>query len=145
MQHDTGERRSTANQFIENMLNERGQLLALLLQISNLESGDSDGLDEDLLEEFCQVLVDYIAAGHFGLYERISQGKERRKPIAKLTGVVYPKIEKSTEVALEFSTKYNTERKRAGINNLQKDLSVLGETLTIRIEVEDELIAMMLK
>ncbi len=142
---DTMERRSSANQLIDNMLNERKQLLALLLQTSNLAPDDAGSPDNDLLEEFCQMLVDYIAAGHFGLYERISQGKEKRRSVAELANIVYPKIEQSTQIALEFSSKYNPERRKTGLNNLQKDLSVLGEALTIRIEVEDQLISKMLK
>jgi len=143
--NDRKERRSTANQLIDNMLNERKQLLALLLQTSNLVPGDAERSDNDLLEEFCQVLVDYIAAGHFGLYERISQGKEKRRTVADLANTVYPKIEESTQIALEFSSKYNPERIKTGLNNLQKDLSVLGEALTTRIELEDQLISKMLK
>jgi len=139
------ERRSPVNQLIDNMLNERKQLLALLLQTSKLKLGNADGPDKDLLEEFCQVLVDYIAAGHFGLYERISQGKERRRPIADMARTLYPKIEQSTQVALEFSSKYNSERKKTGLNNLHIDLSILGEALTTRIEMEDQLISRILE
>ena len=142
---NTAERRNLANQLIENMLNERKQLLALLLQTSKLEPDDTDNPDEDLLEEFCQVLVDYIAAGHFGLYERISQGKERRKSVMDVAGIVYPKIEQSTQIALKFSSKYNAERKKVKLSDLQKDLSTLGEILTSRIELEDQLISRILK
>jgi len=135
------ERRSTSLQLIDNMINERRQLLALMLKASQLGPGKIDGPGADLLEEFCQVLVDYIAAGHFGLYERISRGEERRKGVAQLAGRIYPEIEQSTQAALEFNENYSAERDDRNLERFQDDLSKLGEMLTARIELEDQLMA----
>ncbi len=90
------------------------------------------------------MLVDYIAAGHFSLFERIVSGEERRKAMAELAMKVHPSIEKSTQITLEFNEKYTSDRKSDELNNLQKDLSILGEFLTTRFELEDQLIAEML-
>ena len=80
--NEVQERRTGSQELIQHMLKERNQLLALLLQVSSDSSHhESEQLITDL-EEFVQVLVDYIAAGHFGLYERIAEGKERRKAIS---------------------------------------------------------------
>ena len=92
------------------------------------------------LEEFVQVLVDYIAAGHFGLYQRIAEGKERRKAVSELAVQIYPRIERTTEVALAFDEKYNPENSSKDLSQLQQDLSLLGEELSTRIELEDQLI-----
>lgn len=138
------ERRSSSNTLIENMLNERKQLLALWLQTSSLDPASLEPEDQDLLEEFCQVLVDYIAAGHFGLYERIVEGKERRREAAETASKIYPVIEKSTQIALEFNEKYSVENNSKGFRNLSKDLSSLGELLSTRMELEDQLIATIL-
>lgn len=134
------ERRSSSNHLIENMLGERKQLLALWLQTSSLGSASLEPEDQDLLEEFCQVLVDYIAAGHFGLYERIVEGKERRADVSEIAQNIYPTIEKSTQLALEFNEKYSVENNNKTFSNLSKDLSSLGELLTTRMELEDQLI-----
>ena len=140
----TGRRGSSA-QLIEHLLKERGQLLALLLRLfSDVKAEKLDTQDKDLLEEFCQVLVDYIAAGHFGLYERISGGKERRLELAGLAKKIYPQIENTTQFALEFTEKYNAENRTGKSGNLAGELSRLGEALTVRIELEDKLIAKML-
>jgi regulator of sigma D len=137
------ERRNAATQQIEHMLAERRQLLALLLQASNLDAGSLEPQDEELLEEFCEVLVDYVAAGHFGLYERIAKGKERRQDVASIAKNIYPQIEQSTQQALKFSEKYSADNKNH-YANLTNDLSSLGVILATRIDLEDQLIAKIL-
>jgi len=137
---NTTERRGKTAKLIDRMLDERKQLLSLLLQISKIESENTPQSDLDLLDEFCQVLVDYIAAGHFGLYERIIEGTERRKNVADLAIKVYPRVEETTELALSFNEKYDPDSAGAKLDNIQMDLSRLGEALTNRIELEDQLI-----
>ena len=139
------ERRSTSQELIQHMLKERNQLLTLLLQVSSDSSQkQSEQLSADL-EEFVQVLVDYIAAGHFGLYERIAAGKERRKAVSDLAVEIYPRIEQSTQIALAFDEKYNPDNKNRELNNFPEDVSMLGEELTTRIELEDQLIQILLE
>ena len=137
------ERRSRTFELIQHMLKERHQLLSLLLQASKTESGETPEYDWDIIVEFRQVLVDYIAAGHFGLYEKIIEGKERRRAVADLAVKVFPRIEKTAEIALAFDEKYNTEREDVDFSTFEVDLSRLGEELTTRIELEDQLIALM--
>lgn len=134
------ERRVRSNELIQHMLKERNQLISLLLQVSSENTEDGSVQSDVNLDEFVQVLVDYIAAGHFGLYERISEGKERRKSVSDLAVEIYPRIEQSTQVALAFDEKYNPENNNKKLNHFQEDLSKLGEELTTRIELEDQLI-----
>ena len=134
------ERRSGSQALIEHMLKERNQLFSLLLQVSAEDSEDTAAEPVSNLEEFVQVLVDYIAAGHFGLYQRIAEGTERRKAVAELAVKIYPRIERTTEVALAFDEKYNPENSNKDLNQLPQDLSLLGEELSTRIELEDQLI-----
>lgn len=139
---NTKERRRYSTHLINNMLDERKQLLALLLQLSELDGNDPDESDSELVQDFCQVLVDYIAAGHFGLYQRIASGTERRREVVELSKNIYGDIEKSTQAALEFNEKYDSENRN--LSSLPQDLSSLGEQLTTRIELEDQLIARLL-
>ena len=142
MKRKTGkDRRKVSNHLIENMLDERNRILSLLLQVSDINVTKPGQEDRELLEEFCQLLVDYIAAGHFGLYGRIADGTERRKDVTAVANKTYPKIEFSTQQALEFTEKYNTENSNKSLENLSADLSLLGESLATRIELEDRLIS----
>lgn len=134
------ERRGGTPRLISNMLNERNQLLSLLLRAYELKEDESGDIDRELLNEFCQVLVDYIAAGHFGLYERIVEGTERRRGVADLAVKLYPRIDETTQAALAFNEKYEADRDDIDLSGLHEELSLLGEELTTRIEYEDQLI-----
>lgn len=133
-------KRDATNRQIRHMLEERRELLSLLLRVSGLTHHGKDLPNANLLEKFCELVVDYIAAGHFGLYQRIVEGKERRNRVADLAGTIYPQIEKTTRVALAFSEKYKIDGVHDRPENLQSDLSELGVALTTRIELEDRLI-----
>jgi regulator of sigma D len=137
-------KRNTTGLRIRHMLDERRELLAQLLKMSELTHHGQDEPDADLLEKFCELVVDYIAAGHFGLYQRIAEGTERRNRVTVTARKLYPKIEKTTRIALAFSEKYKIDGKHDRPEKLQRDLSELGEALTTRIELEDQLIAAML-
>lgn len=141
---ETKERRNTSTHLVQSMLDERKQLLSLLLNVSGLTPGKLEQEDEELLEEFCEVLVDYIATGHFGLYDRIASGQERRSDVSKIADNIYPEIQRSTQLALAFSERYKSENRDKACNDLAGDLSRLGESLTTRMELEDKLIASMM-
>lgn len=138
------DRRRPSGHLIENMLDERNKILSLLLQVSGMNKENPGQEDKELLEEFCQLLVDYVAAGHFGLYERIAEGKERRRDVAAVANEIYPKIETSTQQVLEFSEKYNAKINNKVLADLAMDLSILGELLAARIDLEDRLISRIL-
>ena len=138
------DRRSGTRSLIDKMLSERQRMLVLFERLAGVEPYADELPNNELLQEFSQILVDYIASGHFGLYERISQGKERRRGIVNLADKLYPRIANTTRVAIEFNDVYeksNGERIGANLTDL---LSKLGEELAVRIELEDQLISEML-
>jgi regulator of sigma D len=137
------ERRTGTKQLVERLTSERAEMLALFCQVAGLEpfkQAKSKTPPRALLDEFCQVLIDYIAAGHFSLYERIVNGKERRRDTAKLAEDLYPRINQSTDAAITFNDKYDSEKYPEISDELEGDLSRLGEELAKRIELEDQLL-----
>ncbi|GMQ92320.1 MAG: Rsd/AlgQ family anti-sigma factor [Gammaproteobacteria bacterium] len=139
---DVRERRNSSYDVIKRLLAERAEMLALFCRtagVTNFENDDPRS-SQALLQEFCQVLVDYIASGHFGLYERIVNGQERRNNVAKLAEKLYPRIAETTQVAVDFNDKYDCEDYCDMSDSLESDLSFLGEQLATRIELEDQLI-----
>lgn len=137
------ERRSKSKSLTEKMIIERSEMLVLFCRVAGLEpfSAPPDTKDTPkLMQEFCQIMVDYIASGHFLLYERIVSGHERRHEMAELAEKLYPEISTTTDIALDFNDKYDTENTESLLNSLEKDLSTLGEALATRIELEDQLI-----
>ena len=141
---EQSERRSGTRTLIDKMLSERQRMLVLFERCAGVEPYADEMLDNELLQEFSQILVDYIASGHFGLYERISEGKERRRGIVELAEQLYPRIANSTQVAIEFNDVCEKSNGQCFNGDLTKMLSKLGEELAVRIELEDQLISEML-
>ncbi|WP_150912197.1 sigma D regulator [Marinobacter halotolerans] len=136
------ERWGGVSELIDRWLKERQELLVHYCDLS----GTTDfSQTESLHQKFvrlCEVLVDYVSAGHFEIYEQlIQEAREFDDGGIELAAKVYPRIEKTTETALNFNDQLNgqslTEEKA---RELFGQLSELGETLETRFEMEDFLI-----
>ena len=136
--------RPRSRKLIEDMLRQRQQMLVLLWELSKLDPAAVDQTIRETLDDFLEIVVDYIAAGHFGLYQRISEGKERRQAVLDIGREIYPRITKTTGMAVEFTEKYDKAEARVIQGQLTNDLSTLAEEITTRIELEDQLILAML-
>jgi len=136
--------RTTTRKLIDDMLKQRQQMLVLLWELTKLDLRHVDDTAKDMVDEFLTILVDYIAAGHFGLYQRIVEGNERRTRVVETAKLIYPRIAATTESAVNFSDRFESADEKSLNQHLATDLSRLAEQLTTRIELEDELIAAML-
>ena len=133
-------RRGRTQELIDHLLEERRQLLSLL--VDNSSSG-TEAENTEQLKKFCQILVDYIAAGHFGLYQRLSEGTERRGHVVEIARQVYPEIESITHSAVAFSDTCDANEYQR-TDQIMADLSKLAERLSTRFELEDKVIHGML-
>ncbi|ORU92440.1 MAG: anti-sigma factor [Cycloclasticus sp. symbiont of Bathymodiolus heckerae] len=136
--------RSQTNVLIEELLIERKQVWDIYCIVTGINEAKTGKSMEELVREFCQLTVDYISLGHFGVYQRILDGNERRKSVLLSAEEIYPKISKATESVLDFNDKYQELTPLLILNDLANDLSDVGEHLANRIELEDELIGKML-
>jgi len=68
----------------------------------------------------------------------------RRSPVVLIAKEIYPRISQTTDVAMDFSDRYESANDSRLRTNLIEDLSTLGEEVTTRIELEDQLIIAML-
>ena len=141
---EQSDRRSGTRTLIDKMLTERQRMLVLFERVAGVEPYPDETPNDELLQEFSQILVDYIASGHFGLYERISEGKERRRGIVKLAEELYPRIADTTQTAVEFNDVIEKANGNSSSGNLTNMLSKLGEEIAVRIELEDQLILEMI-
>jgi len=136
--------RSQTTQLINELLEERKQVWSTYCAVSGIEEHKGQKSMEELLQDFCQLSVDYISLGHFGVYQRILDGSERRKSVMVAAERIYPSISTATEAVLDFNDKYQTLTPAMILKGLASDLSLVGEQLANRIELEDELIGEML-
>ena len=137
-------RRTRQTHTIKNLLEERQQVLVSMCELAELEAAEvpAETVIHNL-RHFNQRLVDYTALGHFEIYERIIDGKERRGNIKMVADRVYPSISGTTQLFVDFNDKYDSEKEFKELSSLDQDLSRLGEVLAERILQEDKLIAVL--
>jgi len=139
------DRRSRTRKEIKQLISERNEVLSLYCNLAGCDSNetvDVNDIDTEILQEFCQLLIDYIATGHFELYRRISEGEERRTDMIRLANAIYPRIERTTKIAVDFNDMFDgsSTKSEEVWKKLPSHLSMLGEELATRIELEDQLI-----
>ena len=129
---------------IAKLLVERQQTLVLFNRLVKLKTSFAVAAVQSLLQQFCQALVDYMALGHFEVYQSLNdhaEDSERCRHWKRLARQWYPGIVATTQRAVAFNDRYDCQAHceiRAGF---WTDLSHLGEELARRIEWEDRLIA----
>ncbi len=139
------ERWGGVSQIVDKWLEQRQQLIVEFCTVSGVHALVTQS-DEDPgagLQHFCELLVDYISAGHFEVYDHLIQEAEDFEDgsALELAKRIYPDLSKTTESALAFNDQVEALR-QSGQNDpqLARKLSKLGESLVTRFELEDQLV-----
>lgn len=126
---------------ISRWLAERNELLVLYCRLTGKRK-DLVLPDQHQISQFCDILIDYVSAGHFEVYEQVvvecdKQGENSLRLLADL----FPKISQTTDIVVDFNDKYSSgsDSDESG-QQLDRDLSKLGEAIAFRVELEDKLI-----
>lgn len=129
---------------IDNWLTERQEVLVMYCQLAGLPPFDQTDRalpKKEEIKSFCQILMDYLSAGHFEVFDQVvAQCKINGPKSLALAEKVYPRIAKSTDVALNFNDKYAEASDNSAFENFDHSLSALGQFLEERFELEDQLI-----
>jgi regulator of sigma D len=99
----------------------------------------------EAFEMFSQRLVDYISEGHFKIYDMVMNKWQATgfKATEEIDNT-YAEIVRTTEPLLNFTDKYANVHAEDSLDDLDQDLSQLGETLEARFNVEDHLIQLII-
>ena len=132
------------DKIISAWLKERQTLIVLLCAVHGLrEIMPKETPIAVKIQAFCQVMMDYVSAGHFEIYGKLRESAQAHGDAGDaLLNQVYPKIDVTTDLALRFNDKYETvEKCGMHIDDLDKELSIIAENLSMRFDLEDLLIA----
>ena len=132
------------NTTIDNWLEERKQLLVQYCQLAGLppfERADKALPDKEDVEAFCEILMDYISAGHFEIYEKILQDTD---DIASAEAI-FPKFSDSTDAALSFNDQFAAIHASDELEGFDVALADLGQKLEERFGYEDDLIGTLVR
>jgi regulator of sigma D len=142
-QQSLSERRELTRKLVYELLEERRQLWALHERLIAMQPFREDRELKRLVRQYCQILIDYISLEHFGIYQRIAEGGERRRRVIELADEIYPRLIETTDAALDFNDKCEGLSDVELPGQLAGELAVLGDALTTRMELEDRLIESM--
>ncbi len=137
------ERWGGVSEIIDRWLQERQDMLVQYCTLSGLDNDNNNSeLRGEKLRKLCQILVDYVSAGHFEIYDQlIKEGREFEDDEAlQEAGNLFTTIDNTTEQLLDFNDKY---LETDDLNSLDNDLSELGQTLEVRFSAEDRMISVL--
>lgn len=134
------------NDMITAWLEERQELIVLYCAVSGVHTDINSSPTKILrLKRFCEIMVDYCSAGHFEIYAHLlKEAEESASDNLDQANAILPRIQETTETALDFNDRYITEElTEEMLQPLIKHLSKLGEILVLRFELEDKLIELL--
>jgi regulator of sigma D len=138
---DNKARWNAVEQLLQKWLRERRDILVKYASLASRfdDQADAQEQQQHTLRELCQLLVDYVSVGHFEVFQELLREAEAFADGSnELASDIIPSIADTTEVILGFEEKYPlTQASQTGYT---EDLSLLGEILERRFELEDRLI-----
>lgn len=137
------EHRDGVQKLIKRWLAARQELIVLYCSVSGVNCLAADCSNSTIrIKLFCQVLMDYVSAGHFEVYDQLLTEAENFQDSSELLlQDIYPKLSVTTAAILKFNDIFDTdEHCIQAIDQLKTELSTLGEQLTNRFAYEDRLI-----
>ena len=139
--HDPQQHFEAVEHLLTRWLKERRALLGVYTEIVvTLDYHLDDEAMEQRQKTLCELLVDYVSAGHFEVFhELINEAESFADGSCVLAEKLMPAIGATTEVILAYEEKY--AETRGHLDKLKRDLSALGEVLESRFVLEDQLIA----
>ena len=130
-------------QLVADLREERSQVWGLYCRMAELRPLFDSHEIRPILSDFLQRLIDYVSLGHFGVYERLLSDPRQASKWA-YAGQIYPAFSTTTHSVVSFNERYDNTLRRFRTEGLAQDLSILGEQLAQRMELEDQLCSILL-
>ncbi|MEQ8860648.1 MAG: Rsd/AlgQ family anti-sigma factor [Pseudomonadales bacterium] len=106
----------------------RQRLISYLVKLNHALNDDLPDLSHALLSRFCDSLVDYLSAGHFRVFQRLS-----------LPGQAYAAIEATTQAGILFNDRFGALAE-VRVPEVKAALEQMAQVLSERFELEDQLL-----
>ncbi len=133
------ERWGGVNELVDRWLQGRLELIRVYDALG--DTPEELAADRDGLQKFCEVLVDYVSAGHFEVYEQLtSEAKAFNDERGlELADTIYPRLDVITKSALKFNDRCD-KGDCSDCTVVAAEFKTLGGLLHERFELEDCLI-----
>lgn len=131
------------NKLIDSWLSERKDLLVRYCKLAALPPFErpNHSLPEfSDIKAFCELLMDYASTGHFELYDKILEECSPHSKDEESVQAITSKIKATTDTALSFNDNYAELSEKDDMADFVSNLTMLGEELEERFELEDQLL-----
>ena len=125
---------------VDNWLLARQSLLVSYCHLAGLDQQGESLPEANDIANFCENLMDYLSAGHFGVFNMLVDDEAEGKALKQR---LYPKLTQTTDSALQFNDKFAEALTIEQAAVFDSELANIGETLEERFALEDQLIAHM--
>lgn len=135
------ERWGGVHEIIDRWLEQRRQLVEVWVYLR--DRGEFTPTDTPKIQNLCEMMIDYVSAGHFTVYEQLAREAKEfdDNDGVTLLGQLLPLIEESTQVVIEFNDKYDTKAHcNAQLEALPFSLQAMTVMMMERFQYEDQLI-----
>lgn len=122
---------------IDTWLKARQQLLVQYCALAGLAPQSASLPNASDISEFCTLLLDYCSAGHFEIYDMLTEGDDDGEQLRHKT---YPEISETTDNILAFSDNFSESFTESQATLFDRELAKVGEELEQRFALEDALI-----
>lgn len=129
----------------KSLLESRNNTLSLYKQVMSCQPFDESQLLREVLEDFCEQLVDYSGKVHFALLNNIEENFADNPEILVIANDISRLLVENTQKILDFQDAYNADVEKTDIDQLSHKLGQVGEIIANRITIEDKLIDEILK
>ncbi|SHE35510.1 regulator of sigma D [Modicisalibacter ilicicola DSM 19980] len=137
------ERWGGVHRMIDRWIDARREMLVAFMDLKEACDIDEEAVTKARIDNFSELLMDYISAGHFEIYPQLRQEAEHFNDHEALAVAdkLLERLEMSTQLALDFENDYSTPtRCQHYLFRLPAWLERLGKGLTERFALEDQLI-----
>lgn len=130
---------------VRRWLEERQSLIAQMMALGDdsRRKADPAALPERV-QAFCEVLMDYVSAGYFEVYdELLAEGETHGRRVQSEGQALFQRLQPTLDAIIRFNDLYEDPDDEEVLASLSHELSGLGLVLEGRFEIEDRMIALL--
>lgn len=137
--------RDRVETLVQRWLQERQQLIVQMMALSDERKRMADPIPlAERVGAFCQVLMDYVSAGHFEVFDQLlAEAEKRDSDHLVASQALIRRLQPTTDAVIRFNDVYEDPRDEEALAGLSHELSMLGLELARRFEIEDGMIALL--
>lgn len=130
---------------VRRWLEERQSLIVLMMALRDDSRRQADPVPlPERVQAFCEVLMDYVSAGYFEVYdELLAEGEAHGKRVQAEGQALFQRLQPTLDAIIRFNDLYEHPEDEAVQASLSRELSGLGLVLEGRFEIEDRMIALL--